>query len=82
MKEEQKGNLFRELIGYEAFQAQKLLEDEFATSFMSKMLAIDTTQPNVAVEYARLRGSLDALKMLKASREHLIEKSRSRTPNS
>jgi hypothetical protein len=82
MKDEQKASLFRELVGYTAFQAQALLEDEIESSTLNKLLNLDTTKGNLELEYARLRGCLEAIKLIKAQRSRLVEQARSRTHNS
>lgn len=78
MKDELKAQNFRDLIEFDQFKAQVALEEETYNSLLAKLLAIDLTRPNVDLEYARLRGSLDALKSVKAKREHLVEMARSR----
>jgi hypothetical protein len=82
MKDELKAKLLQELASYEAFQAQIALEDQIQESLQSRFLSIDTKHPNVDVEYAIIRGSLEALKALKTSRARLIELARSRNQNS
>jgi len=81
MKDDLKSKFFYEIQRSEAFKAQQALEDELIESLHSKMLAIDV-KSDVKFEYARVRGSLEALKGLKAKRELLIEEARSRLRNS
>lgn len=81
MKDDQKARLFYDLQTFEAFQAQLNLEDETITALQSKLLAIDS-KSNIEFEYARVRGSLEALISLKAKRERFIDDYRSRLRNS
>lgn len=81
MKDDQKARYFYDLHAAELFKAQLALEDELLESLHSKFLAIDG-KSNVEFEYARVRGSIEALKGLKAKRELLIEEARSRVRNS
>lgn len=81
MKDDLKGKLFYDLVTFNAFQAQLELEDETITALQSKLLTIDG-KSNVEFEYARVRGSLEALLGLKAKRERFIEDYRSRSRNS
>lgn len=81
MKDDLKAKLFYDLQTIEAFTAQTQLEDETITALQSKLLTIDG-KSNVEFEYARVRGSLEALIGLKAKRERFIEDARSRIRNS
>lgn len=81
MKDDLKAKLFFNLQALESFQAQTAMEDELIESLQSKLLAIDV-KSDVKFEYARVRGSIEALKGLKAKREHLINEARSRLRNS
>jgi hypothetical protein len=82
MNDSLKGHFFRDLKALESFEAQISLEDETHNSLLTTLLRIDLTKPNVELEYARLRGSLDVLRSLKTNRERLIEEARSRDKNS
>jgi hypothetical protein len=82
MTDELKAKLLKELVEFEAFKAQKSLEDDTYNSLLSQLLRIDTSKPNVDLEYARLRGSLDVIKSLQTARERLIENLRSRSNHS
>lgn len=81
MKDSEKGKAFYDLQHSELFKAQLELEEQQLESLHSRFLAIDP-KSNVEFEYARVRGSLEALKALKATRELLIQEFRSRNPNS
>ncbi len=78
MKDEQKSYFLRELVGYEAFGAQQALETDLYNSLLEKIGKIELSRPDLQLEYARLRGCLEVLRQLKATRDHLIEQSRSR----
>jgi len=82
MNDALKAKFFRELNGLELFQAQTSLENETLQALVSRLLTIDLARADLQLEYARLRGQVDALKQLKATRERLIEEARSRNPNS
>lgn len=82
MKDDLKSKLLYDLTTFDSFRAQIELEDETITSLQSKLLAIDLNKPNVDLDYARVRGSLEALIGLKAKRERFIEDFRSRLRNS
>lgn len=82
MKDDLKSKFFQELVTYEAFAAQSALEDETYSALIASLLRIDTSKPNVDIEYAKLRGSIEALQSLKATRNRLIEVARSRKSNS
>lgn len=82
MTDDLKSKFFRELLSYEAFQAQATLENETYNSLLNKLLSIDLTKSDVQLEYAKLRGALDVLAGLKAKREHFIQLARSREQNS
>ena len=79
MKDELKAAYFRELIGFESFAAQLALEEETYNSLLNRLLTLDLNSPTTAIEYAKLRGSLDILKSLKTKREHFVEMARSRS---
>lgn len=81
MEDKLKAKYFYELQSFDLFNAQLALEDEMFTSLQAKLLTIDP-KSDVAFEYARVRGSLEALKALKANRERLIDAARSRISNS
>jgi len=81
MKDQLKAKYFYDLQTFELFQAQTALEDEIITALQAKFLAIDP-KSNVEFEYAKVRGSLEALQGLKAKRELLIQEARSRIHNS
>lgn len=81
MKDDLKSKLFYDLLTSESFQAQIALEDEQIQSLQNKILSIDA-KSNIEFEYARVRGSLEALLGLKAKRERFIEDYRSRIRNS
>lgn len=81
MKDDLKTKLFFDLYHLESFQAQIAIEDEQIEALQSKLLAIDA-KSDVKFEYARVRGSIEALKGLKAKRERFIEDARSRLRNS
>jgi len=81
MKDDLKAKLFYDLMTFEAFTAQIALEDELIESLQNKLLNIDP-KSDVAFEYARARGSLEALKGIKAKRERFMEDARSRIRNS
>lgn len=81
MKDEIKAKFLSDLITFEVFTAQQALEDEQMESLQSKLLAIDP-KSDVKFEYARVRGSLEAIKGLQAKREHLIQSHRSRSNHS
>lgn len=81
MKDDLKAKYLYEIHALEYFSAQRALEDELIESLQNKFLSIDG-KSNVEFEYAKVRGSLEALKGLKAKREHLIEEARSRIRNS
>jgi hypothetical protein len=78
MKDEQKASLFRELVTLSPFQAQVSLEEEVFNSLLNKLQSIDLNQSNVQLEYAKIRGSIDVLKLLRATRERFVEQARSR----
>lgn len=82
MTDELKAKLLQELVGFNAFSAQKALEDDTYNSLLTQLLRIDTSKANVDLEYARLRGSIDTLKALSVTRERLVEMARSRNRNS
>ena len=82
MKDDLKSKLFYDLTTLESFRAQIELEDETITSLQGKLLAIDLKSPNVDLEYARARGSLESLLGLKAKRDRFVEDFRSRLRNS
>jgi hypothetical protein len=82
MKDELKSKFFKDLLGYETFEAQLALEEETYTSLLKKLLSIDLSKSDVQLEYAKLRGSLDVLQSLKTTRERLAEQARSRSQNS
>ena len=82
MNDELKGRFFRDIAHLEAFQAQLSLETEILDSLINKLTNIDLQKSDVSLEYARLRGSIDVLKLLKNTRERLVEAARSRTTNS
>jgi len=81
MKDDLKAKFFYDLQEFESFRAQIELEEETITALQSKILTIDP-KSNVDFEYARVRGSLEALIGLKAKRERFIEDYRSRIRNS
>lgn len=81
MKDDLKSKLFYDLLTSESFQAQIALEDEQIQSLQTKILSIDA-KSNIEFEYARVRGSLEALLGLKAKRERFIDDYRSRIRNS
>jgi hypothetical protein len=81
MENKHKAKLFYEIHAHPAFAAEEVLEQEIIKSLQDRFLTIDP-KSNVEVEYARIRGSIEALKDLKAKREHLIEEARSRSRNS
>ena len=81
MKDEQKAKLFHDLVHFDLFKVQVGLEDQQIESLQSKLLTIDP-KSDVKFEYARVRGSLEALKGLKAIRDKLVEDHRSRSYNS
>lgn len=68
-----KGALLKELALSDAFQAQVSLEDQAYTSFATKLMQLDVSHTNFQLEYAKIKGSLDALKTLKTMRETLIQ---------
>lgn len=78
MKDELKAKFFQSLLGTELFTAELALEDEHYAALQKKMATMEIT-PNVAVDFARLRGGLEALELLKRNRERLVELARSRT---
>lgn len=82
MKDELKGKYFRELAGYEAFAAQLTLEDDQHTTLLKDLVALDLSKPNLDLEYARLRGAIDALTRLRTAREHFVNLARVRDANS
>jgi hypothetical protein len=65
MKDDLKAKYLFDLQASELFTAQIALENELIESLQSKFLAIDG-KSNVEFEYARVRGSLEALKGLKS----------------
>lgn len=77
-----KGAFLKELIHSDAFQAQVGLEDQIYTSFATKLLQLDISHTNFQLEYAKIRGSLDALKTLKTMRETLIQQFKDKTKTS
>ena len=81
MKDDLKSKLFYDLNMLEAFRAQIELEDETITALQNKIILLDP-KSNIEFEYARVRGSLEALLGLKAKRERFIEEFRSRIRNS
>lgn len=81
MKDDLKAKLFYDLNTYEAFEAQIALEDETIIALQNKIITLDP-KSNVEFEYARVRGSLEALLGLKAKRDRFIEEFRSRIRNS
>lgn len=76
MKDDLKGKCFRDLAMLDVFQAELALEDEVRTSTLSKLMTLNLNDQTVALEYARLRGMLEALKMLQSQRVLLLEQSR------
>lgn len=82
MKDEQKASLLREVTAYESFQAQISLEQDLYNSMLSQITKIDLSRSDLQLEYARLRGCLDILRQIKATRDLLVEQARSRKPNS
>lgn len=81
MKNELKAQFFFDIQNSPAFQAQIMLETEQYETLQKRFLTLDP-HSNVNFEYARIRGSLEALNSLKAIREKLIEDHRSRLRNS
>ena len=82
MDDKVKSQFFRDLLGVEVFNAQIALEDEIQNSLLNKLMNIDLTKTDVQLEYAKLRGGLDAIKSIKMTRERLVDTTRSRNPNS
>jgi len=64
----------RSLKSLEEFKAQEALEDRLFASYASKMLTLDLTDQSLGLEYARIRGAMDAIKQLKAVREEEVSK--------
>lgn len=63
------------LKSMEEFKAQEALEDRLFASLSGKMLTLETKATDqVALEYARIRGAMEAIKQLKAAREAEISK--------
>lgn len=79
MKDDLKAKFFQSLVQSESFQAQQELEDQTYASALSKLLALDLKSPNLASEYALLRGTLDGIKMIQQTRNLLVEKARQHT---
>lgn len=82
MKDELKGKIFRDYKNSEIFQVELQLEEDKYNALLDQLISLDVKRPDFQIEYARLRGGLDILKSLKATREILIETARSRDPNS
>lgn len=76
MKDELKAKFLQALVQLEPFEAQQELEDQIYESNLSKMLTLDTRDPAFALESARLRGYLDAIKTLQTTRKALVELAR------
>jgi hypothetical protein len=75
LTERQISAYLRGLKSTEEFKAQEALEDRLFAALSSKMLTLDTSEASkVALEYARIRGGMEAIKQLKSARDNEVAK--------
>jgi hypothetical protein len=79
MTDETRGAILRSLSQIDSFQAQVELEETTYNSLLQKLASLSLNETTLALEYAKIRGALDAIKMIQSSRERLIEQARSRS---